>query len=211
MEPHVPDLSELIGIFQQLSEKLGQDRVIWRYDPIIFSDEYTTEYHLKRFKEIAGQLKGFTKKCVISFVDIYTSKNLSNMKDIHYKELSDDEVNHFAKSLADIAKDNGMTVGTCAEKIDLSFCGIAHNSCIDKNLIESIIGYELKVGMDGQRGECRCVKCDEMGAFDTCLHGCKYCYANYREAVVRENVRNYDPSSPILCGMVKERDRLSEN
>ncbi|MBE5923550.1 MAG: DUF1848 domain-containing protein [Lachnospiraceae bacterium] len=212
MEPHVPDLHELIETFQNLSDKIGQDRVIWRYDPIIFSYEYTTEYHLKRFKEVAEQLKGFTKKCVISFVDIYTSKNMSNMNDIHYKEISNDAINQFAKSLAEIAKDNGMVVGTCAEKIDLSFCGIEHNSCIDKNLIESIIGYELKVGPDGQRSECRCVKCDEMGAFDTCLHGCKYCYANYREAVVRENARKYDISSPILCGTVSQKvgDKITE-
>lgn len=206
LEPHVPDLPELIDTFQKLSEKIGPDRVIWRYDPIIFSEEYTTEYHLERFKEIAEKLNGFTKKCVISFVDIYTSKNLNNMKQIHYKELSGEEINQFAKGLADIARDNGMAVGTCAEKIDLSFCGIKHNSCIDKNLIESIVGYELKVGLDGQRGECRCVKCDDMGAFDTCLHGCKYCYANYREAVVRENARNYDPSSPMLCGTVHEKE-----
>ena len=128
MEPHVPNLPDLIETFQKLSEKIGPDRVVWRYDPIIFSDEYTTKYHLKRFKEIAEQLKGFTKKCVISFVDIYMTKNMNNMKEIHYKELSDEEINHFAKSLTEIAKDNGMTVGTCAEKIDLSFCGIEHNS-----------------------------------------------------------------------------------
>ncbi len=205
IEPHVPELSEVIESFQTLSDKLGPNRVIWRYDPIIFTKDMTPEYHLSKFREIAESLYGYTNKCVISFVDIYPTKNKSNMKELSSVDISEDELNQFAKNLSAIASENGMKVATCAEKIDLSFCGIEHNSCIDRELIESIVGYPLKVNRDGQRGECLCVKCEEMGTYNTCVHGCKYCYANYNDIMVKEMAARYDVSSPMLCDSVNER------
>ncbi len=211
VECNVPDKKEkMIPIFQALSEKIGKKRVIWRYDPIIFTKKYTPEYHIKAFGQIASALKGYTEKCVISFVDVY-EKNRKNMKLLHSYEIDGSELLEFSGKINRIAKINGMTVGSCAESIDLSGCGIEHNRCIDKALIEDIIGCRLKAAKDkNQRQECGCIESVEIGTYNTCKNGCKYCYANYSGESASENFARYDPKSPILCGMIDESDRITE-
>lgn len=211
MECNVPHKKEkMIPVFQELSEKIGMQRVIWRYDPIIFTKKYTPEYHLKAFEQIAATLKGYTEKCVISFVDVY-AKNMKNMELINSYKLDKTKLIKFAKKIAEIANDNGMMVGSCAESIDLSECGIEHNCCIDKSLMESIIGYKLKVNKDkNQRRECGCMESVEIGTYNTCKNDCKYCYANDSEENVIKNCSKYDPKSPILCGALDENDKITE-
>ena len=210
MECNVPHKKEkLIPIFQELSKKIGMKKVIWRYDPIIFTKKYSPEYHLKAFEQIATALKGYTEKCVISFVDIY-AKNKKNMELLDLYEIDKNELLEFAKKIAGIAKDNGMKIGSCAESIDLDECGIEHNCCIDKTLIEDIIGCRLKVEKDkNQREECGCVEGVEIGTYNTCKNGCKYCYANYSQESVVKNCSRYDPKSPILCGILDENDKIT--
>ena len=201
--------TEMIPIFQKLSEKIGKQKVIWRYDPIFFSDRYTKEYHLKAFKNIAEALSGYTEKCVISFVDIY-SKNKKNMNLLSSYELNGNELREFARALSKIAEDNNIKIGSCAEKIDLSDFGIVHNCCVDRKLIEKIVGCKLKVGKDkNQRIECGCVESVEIGTYNTCKNGCAYCYANYNLKSVENNAAKYDPSSPILCGKLQEGDKIT--
>ena len=198
-----------IPIFQKLSEKIGKQKVIWRYDPIFFSDRYTKEYHLKAFKNIAEALSGYTEKCVISFVDIY-SKNKKNMNLLSSYELNGNELREFARALSKIAEDNNIKIGSCAEKIDLSDFGIVHNCCVDRKLIEKIVGCKLKVGKDkNQRIECGCVESVEIGTYNTCKNGCAYCYANYNLKSIENNAAKYDPSSPILCGKLQEGDKIT--
>ena len=211
MECNVPHKREkMIPLFRELSQKIGAKKVIWRYDPIIFTRKYTPEYHLKAFEQIATALKGYTEKCVISFVDIYT-KNKKNMEQLEAYELKQEELLAFAKKIAQIAKDNGMRIGSCAETIDLKECGIEHNRCIDKDHIEDIIGCSLKVEKDkNQRKECGCMESVEIGTYNTCKNGCKYCYANFSEESVIENCHKYDPKSPILCGVLDENDKITE-
>jgi len=211
IERNVPDKKEkMIPIFQKLSTRIGSEKVVWRYDPIIFNKKYTPEYHLKAFEKIASALKGYTTKCVISFVDEY-AKNKKNMELLESYELDDDALKEFAKKLSAIAKKNGMVIGSCAENIDLSECGIEHNCCIDKTMIENIIGCRLKVEKDkNQRKECGCVESVEIGTYNTCKNGCLYCYANYSEESVLRNCNKYSYSSPILCGQVSEDDKITE-
>lgn len=211
MECNVPHKKEkMIPIFQRLSEKLGKKRVIWRYDPIIFTEIYRPEYHIKAFEQISNALKGYTDQCVISFVDIY-AKNKKNMKELKAYEIEEAELRDFCKKINRIAQSNGMTVSSCAERIDLAECGIAHNCCIDKKLIEDVIGYKIKVGKDkNQRLECGCVESVEIGAYNTCKNGCRYCYANYSQESVIKNCDRYDVNSPLLCGILTEEDKISE-
>lgn len=211
IECNVPHKREkMIPVFQELSKRIGKQKVIWRYDPIIFTKTYTPEYHLKAFEQIAMALRDYTEKCVISFVDVY-AKNKKNMKSINSYELDRSELLPFAKNISEIAKYNGIEVGSCAENIDLEECGIKHNCCIDKTLIERIIGCKLKVGKDkNQRQECGCMESVEVGTYNTCKNGCNYCYANYSEESVVKNCSKYDPASPILCGVVGENDRITE-
>lgn len=207
MEANLPDKKkELIPAFKELSDKIGPEKVIWRYDPIAVNEIYTAEYHLKAFSQIATELKGYTEKSVISFVDLYT-KIKKNMQEMSIGDMTDDEMRTFAKELVTIAGENDMILATCAEKIDLSDLGIEHNACIDKGVIERICGGTLKVKKDpSQRQECQCVESREIGSYNTCANGCRYCYANYSPESVRSNMAKYDPLSPILCDTISEED-----
>lgn len=211
IESGVPHKKEkMIPIFQKLSEQIGSRNVIWRYDPIIFTNKYTPEYHLRAFEQIAEALKGYTNQCVISFVDIY-AKNKKVMEEIGAYSIPEVMLAEFAGKLSQTAAVNGMTVGSCAEKIDLFSCGIVHNCCIDKALIEDIIGYKIAVGKDkNQRPACGCVESIDIGTYNTCKNGCKYCYANYSRDNVIKNCSRYDEDSPLLCGMITEGDKVNE-
>lgn len=202
--------NKMIPIFQRLSEMIGKEKVVWRYDPIVITETYSEEYHLKAFHEIASSLNGYCKRVVISFVDLY-AKTKKNMKDFQTIDKNQREVIEFSKKLAEIAKINAMEIETCAELIDLSSCGIKHSSCIDKTMIENIIGCPIKVEKDkNQREECGCVESVEIGTYNTCLNGCKYCYANYSEERVKANRALYDVHSPILCSKITEEDKITE-
>ncbi len=211
VEPNVPDKKTVIlPAFTELARRIGSKRVIWRYDPILFTQRYTPEYHLRAFKQIAEVLNGYTEKCVISFVDLY-AKNEKNIATLGTYNMPEGELGAFAGELAGIARANGMKTASCAEKIDLEKYGIEHNSCIDKQLIEEIIGARLNVKKDKvQRGECGCVESMEVGSYNTCLHGCVYCYANYSRDSVEKNCRKYDPKSPLLCDVISENDKITE-
>ena len=201
--------TSVIPIFQELSNRIGKEKVVWRYDPIFFSNRYNAKYHLKAFRSIAEALSGYTEKCVISFLDIYP-KNKKNMDNLLSYDLSDSELRGFAKELSNIAKENHIKIGSCAEKIDLDEYGIIHNSCIDKELIEKIIGCKLKINKDkNQRIECGCVESVEVGTYNTCKNGCVYCYANYSAKSVESNFQKYDPLSPLLCGHIEKDDKIS--
>lgn len=227
MEPNVPHKKEkMIPVFKQLSDRIGSNRVVWRYDPILFSGVYTQEYHLQTFSQIADALAGYTKRCVISFVDIY-DRNRAAMgklgvrefpgeRNLCEKQISADAAlekhfREFVSRLAGIAHRNGMEIVTCAEKMDLRDCGAAHGSCIDRTLVEEIVGYDIRVSGDkNQRAECGCAESVEVGAYHTCMNGCKYCYANDSDGRARQNYRLYDADSPLLCGKIGDGDKITE-
>lgn len=204
IEANLPDKrKELIPAFQKLSDKIGPERVVWRYDPILVNDRYSVDYHMKAFAEIAKALDGYTKKCVFSFVDLY-GKNIAAMRKLGVRELSADEMRSIAVQIRDIAGENHMTVATCAEVIDLEALGIEHNACIDKALVERLTGGKIRdtrknLKDSGQREACRCMTSREVGTHNTCGNGCVYCYANYSPESVRKNMAKYDPESTMLC------------
>lgn len=211
MEPNLPDKrKELIPTFQRLSEKIGKEKVIWRYDPILLNGRYTMEYHLKAFEEIAHELSGYTEKVVISFVDFYT-KIQHHMKQLGVRQMTKEEMITLARSMVQIAAKYHLGMETCAEQIDLQHMGISHGSCIDKKLVERIVGCKLSAEKDkNQRNDCGCVESVEVGAYHTCLNGCRYCYANLNDAMVRESVKRYDPYSELLCGCCAPDDRVTD-
>lgn len=210
-EPFVPPLEERLDAFRRLSQKIGCERVIWRYDPIILTKKYDISFHLDSIKRIASELKGYTEKMVFSFVDVYSGKNQKTLIRMGNRNFSDPELEYFVKELTEIAAENHIVLATCAEKTDLGKYGIAHNSCIDGELIERITGCRLKTKADNQRGECRCIKCEDIGSYDTCTHGCTYCYANFRREIALEKVKHYDPASPLLCDSIDtENDKITD-
>jgi hypothetical protein len=190
---------EIINTFNILSEKIGKEKVIWRYDPIIINEQFTIEFHVRSFEQMAKKVANYTNECIISFVDPYR-KTKANMKGIFLREVTENEMNIIADEFSQIAKKHNLILKTCAEKIDLDKYGIEHASCIDRNKIEKIIKCKLKSTLkkDAQRMECGCVECIDIGAYNTCKNGCIYCYATVNENSVISNVSKHDPFSPLF-------------
>lgn len=211
MEPNLPDKrAKLIPTFRKLSEKTGKERVIWRYDPILFSPRYTMDYHLKAFEEIAGKLAGYTERVVISFIDLY-AKIQRNVRELGIRQPTIKEMNDLAVRMAAIAAEHNLRIETCAEQIDLEAAGVSHGSCIDKKLIERLTGCKISGEKDkNQRKECGCLESVEVGTYNTCLNGCKYCYANHNAAQVEEKAGQYDPGAPLLCGSIDPGDKITD-
>lgn len=205
-EPFVPRKTKMIDTFKALADQIGAYRVIWRYDPIFLNEKYTKAYHADNFGKIAGFLNGYTEKVTISFVDMY-SKTKRNTAGLKIKELQYTEKRELASVFAKIAQENSFLIDTCAEDIDLSEYGISHARCIDDNLIKRIIGCPLDVKKDkSQRFECGCVASVDIGAYNTCQHGCRYCYANYSNSLVQTNIKKHNPLSPLLAGEQQSTD-----
>ena len=205
VEPGLPDKNRvLIPAFRELSEKIGKKRTIWRYDPILINEKYTKEYHYRAFRKIAEQLHEHTDRVIISFVDLY-AKTQRNTAGLHIENTENGEMLEIAGNLAAIAHEFGLQIESCAEAIDLESVGVAHGHCIDKDLIEELIGCPIRGDKDkNQRPECGCLESVEVGAYNTCRNGCKYCYANYNNERVISQCHLYDPDSPLLCGIVDE-------
>ena len=189
---------------------IGPDRIIWRYDPIFLNDTYTPEYHIQYFEKIAKELSPYTKKCTISFIDFYrnTSKNVS---DLSLHDFPEEAQKDLAKELAAIAHSYGLLIDTCAEGIELQEYGIGHARCIDDRLLSKLLDCPLDIRKDkSQRLACGCVESIDIGAYDTCRNGCKYCYANYSEKTVCSNFARHIPDSPLLFGEVGPNDKITE-
>ena len=211
IEPRIPDKPrELLPGIIHLADEIGPDRITWRYDPILFSAKYTPAYHLHAFERIASSLEGHVESVVISFVDIYV-KNRRNMAACGVCDLPEHELYEFATALSHIARSHGMDIGTCAEGIDLAACGIGHSACIDRGRIERLAGGMLDAKKDpGQRAACRCIESVDIGTYNTCPHGCAYCYANYSPQAVKAALARYDPRSPLLCDRLLPGDVVTE-
>ena len=206
--PSKPDV--LIPCFQRLSRQLGKERVIWRYDPIAINEKYTMDYHVRAFRSIADKLADYTEKAVISFVDLY-AKVQRNTANQNLRESSGAEMLDMAGKLAQLAAERGLIVESCAEHIDLQSVGVEHGCCIDRKLIERLLGYKLTISKDKtQRAECGCFESIDVGAYNTCKNGCRYCYANFNPTITAQNAAMYDPASPLLCGAIGEEDKITE-
>ena len=210
IEPGLPDKQTVLPeTFRRLSRSIGRKRVIWRYDPILFHPLYTPAWHLNTFESLAKKLEGHTERVVISFVDFY-AKIRKSLAALQVRQPSNEELLQFAGQLAAIADKYEIVMESCSEAIDLSAAGIRHGCCIDSRLIEEITGRQITAGKDkNQRKECGCAESVEVGAYNTCKNGCRYCYANFSEKTVRSRVDQYDPHSPLLCGRLHPEDKVT--
>jgi hypothetical protein len=210
IETNVPLKKGIIDTFINLSERIGKNRVIWRYDPILLTERFTINYHIKYFEYLASKLHKHTNKCIISFIDFYKKcqKNLKSVKPI---EFNDNIKRQLAVAIKSIANKYDLTIETCAEDIELSSIGITHGKCIDDKLVEELCRGNIKIEKDkNQREACGCVASIDIGAYNTCSHGCLYCYANYNKDIVLKNIEKHNPSSPLLFGEVGPQDKISE-
>ena len=210
IEPGVPEKKQVFDTFIQLSKLIGKEKVIWRYDPIIFTDKISFDYHVKYFEYIAKILAPYTNKCVISFLDFY-KKTERNMAGIDFYDPSLSQKLELSKKLFDIASSLKLKLVTCAEMLDLSSIGIRHGQCIDSGLIAHLCGGKVLANKDkNQREECGCIESVDIGAYNTCRHGCLYCYANFSEATVARQCSLHNPNSPLLFGEIGPEDKITE-
>ena len=200
IEPHLPPKAEIVDTFIKLSDKIGKKRIIWRYDPILLSASITIDYHLERFHDLARQLSGHTERCMISFLDMYRHIQ-GRMADHSVRPPDESETRTLAEHLMRIAGSYHISMATCAEEIDLADLGIEHGRCIDDRLISELTGIKLNLPKDKyQRERCGCVASVDIGEYNTCRHGCRYCYANVSQKNIEKNESLHYSQSPLLIG-----------
>ncbi len=210
LEKCVPRKHNVINTFKELSDVIGPNRVIWRYDPILLTDNIDIDYHKRYFARLIDILHDYTNRCVVSFVDNY-KKTERNLKGVFARELTDDEVFDISSYIADTAVKYGVQIQTCAERYDLHRYGIVSGKCIDDILISEIASQAIVVKKDKyQRTECGCVTSVDIGEYNTCRHNCLYCYANFNSNKVSERYGLHDPNSPLLIGNIKDDDIIKE-
>lgn len=210
VETNLPSAEERLGSVQALAGQIGRERIAWRYDPIILSEMYTVDWHIRRFEEMAQALSGCTERCIISFLDVY-AKIRSRLRERGLNPCTEEEMRRIAAAFVPIGRQHGMQLQTCAERIDLSAFGMSHGACLDGGWISRALGYTLDVGRDpSQRGECGCVASVDVGAYNTCRNGCVYCYANHSPDAVASSAACHLPDSPLLTGTLSPEDRVTE-
>ncbi len=210
IERNVPNRNKVVQAFQALSGMIGKERTIWRYDPIILTKEMDMESHFRNFELLAAKLEGYTEQCIISFVDFY-KKAERNMGHIAYLPIHNDTMKMMGERMFEISQNHSIAIKTCSEQIDLSSAGIEHAKCVDGQLISRIIGKKIITNKDkNQREVCGCVESIDIGAYNTCKHGCLYCYANFSENAVKNNLPKHDPNSPMLIGNLEPEDKVKK-
>jgi hypothetical protein len=203
IEPHVPPKSEVVESFREVSEKIGRDHVIWRYDPILLSERINVSYHQRKFATLCNELDGFTDRCVFSFLDYY-SKLDGQVARGTMRSPDTGESEAIAYSMARTADEHGMELSYCCSKRDLSGLGIKERGCIDRDTLLRL-GIPFESDGPSSREHCRCVKAIDIGMYDTCDHGCIYCYANSHGMRSRGS-SIYNPESEMLFGSLGPGD-----
>lgn len=199
VENCLPDLSRRIETFKRLSDAIGRDRVIWRYDPILTNGKYDVGFHCEAFARIARALRDHTAKCMLGFIDHYRHIR-GALGELGVGPLRRDEIEVMAQSFVRTLEPYPVALETCTVKVDLRHLGIPSGMCIDRGLVERIAGYPIAAKKDkNQRQVCNCIESIDVGTYETCLNGCAYCYAikgNYNTA--EYNRRRHDPDSPLM-------------
>ncbi|MGQ9677188.1 MAG: DUF1848 domain-containing protein [Chloroflexota bacterium] len=206
IEPRTPSLEHSVDTFLRLADRIGPSRVIWRYDPILVTNMTDLDFHKANFTKIASMLKGNTRRVVVSLYDHYRGPTT------RLRALSDHGVelnlrpellpgfDALMSSIASCAGESGLEIASCAEEVDLSGFGIPPGKCIDDDLIRRVLGVEVTDAKDkSQRKRCLCVESRDIGTYDTCLHGCRYCYASRRTDLSLPRLDTRSASGPQIA------------
>ena len=208
IEPNVPNKEKVIESFKKLSKHIGVDAIGWRYDPIFIGNNFDVNKHIYYFEKIAKELKNYTHNCTISFLDLYekVKRNAPEIKPPNHEEQI-----QIAKVFSKIGKENNMVIHSCCEKTYLSQYGLKCNGCMSKEIVEKAIGCNLNPpnSRKNLRESCNCLMGNDIGAYNTCGHLCKYCYANANKGFVIENMKKHNDNSPFLIGDSEEGDKIT--
>ncbi len=204
IEPNVIPKVRIIKAIKRLSKIVGVNNLYVRYDPILINEKYSINFHIRAFKSLCEKLNGYVKHIIISFVDDY--KNVrNNMNVLKLQKIDNEVLKVIGENFSKIALENEMSVQTCYEKNDLTSYGFISSPCISNELAYSLTGKKFP---KWKARDCGCVEMVDIGVYNTCKHFCKYCYANYDEKKVIENVKNHDDNSSLLIGYLEENDEI---
>lgn len=205
VEPNIPDKRLIIDGVKKLSLVLGIDNVVVRYDPIFLSDKYNVDYHIKAFDKLCKNLNGYVNKIIVSFMDEY--KNVRNNRGIlRYRTITKEDYKKIGEAFSKSAMDNGMSVQTCFEDEDLTEYGFVKGECLSHELAYILTGKKFKSSNVRKEKKCECVQMVDIGDYNSCMHMCKYCYANYDEKAVSSNFERHDDNSSLLIGSIQSDD-----
>lgn len=209
VEPYVPDKERVMEAIKRLAAIVGVNAVGWRYDPIFITDKYSLDFHVDAFRKMAENLAGYTQTCVISFIDLYakTRRNFSGIREVPRA----DQIT-IAREFVEIGRKHGITIRSCCEGAFLEEYGVDVSGCMTKQVLEKATGASLDLAKIKKpaREECNCLLGNDIGMYNTCGHGCLYCYANYDRKTVEQNMRLHNPQSPLLVGELLEEDVIKE-
>ena len=203
IEGNLRDKNLIIKNFKNLSKQIGKEKVVWRYDPILLTEQIDINWHVQKFEEMCKELADYTDVVIISFLDEYKKLNKSKIRGLSFEEMQT-----ISKEFKTIAKKYNLKLKTCAEGHSESL-DLEKASCIDKQLIERICDYSLNVKKDkNQRSECLCAESIDIGEYDTCNHQCLYCYANNNCKNIRTKLQKHNINSPLLVGEITNEDKI---
>lgn len=210
VEGNLPSKLILADTFRALSDRVGAERVVWRYDPILINAHYTEDYHVRCFEQLASRLTGYTQTCIVSFIDIYPKIAVA-VRQLGITSILDEQKWRIAKRLSEIALAYGLDIQTCAETLDFSELRVGHARCIDAERLIRIGKRPVVARKDrNQRLACGCAESVDIGAYNTCINGCRYCYANTSISAASKKSAGYDPKSPLLCSNIDKADTVYE-
>ena len=208
LEPGVPSVEESVKTLKELSSIVGKQRIAWRYDPVLLTAKYSSPSHMETFAQMAKELTPYVDRCIFSFVEMYKKLEI-NMPELI--PLAEKDKEALACGLGEIAAKYGLNIQTCGTNGDYSRYGVHSSGCMTLETLGRANGVAFKnLKHKGMRQGCRCIESRDIGAYDTCLNGCKYCYANKNPQKAFENRTHHDPDSPLLLGHLEKDDVLTE-
>lgn len=211
IEPKSPPVEAAIRTCCELAAQVGPQRVFWRYDPIVFSDQTGVAFHRAAYQRIAAALQGAACRSVISIMDDYAKAHgrLNRLPAQGYRLLEPagtaEAIQQLVPALVQIAAQSGLEIVSCAETFDLGPLGVRPGKCIDDDYIRQVFGLQVGSKKDpSQRKACGCVASKDIGMYDSCLFGCQYCYATQSFELAQRRHAEHDPESPSLLGWHEE-------
>ena len=208
IEPKVPSINQSIKTLKRLSDIVGSNKILWRYDPILLTEKYTVEKHLETFEYMAEKISPLIYRCIFSFVDMY-KKVEENMPEII--PITNEDKMKLLKGIGEISERYNLYTQSCATNESYEKYGIHAAGCTTREILEQAHNVVYKnVKGTGIRQNCHCIPSRAIGAYNSCLSECKYCYANRKPDMPKNVIKLHDEKSPLLLGHLKEDDNLIE-
>jgi hypothetical protein len=191
LEPAVPDLARRLGAIRELGRIYQTGAVFWRYDTVVISERYSPAWHRENFRRLCGLLHGLADRCIISFLQVYGSVG-RNMRGFPYAPQEAESERDLAQQLGEIAAEHGLATFCCCQD-HLAGPFVRPSSCIDGRTLCELYPerWPRAVATRGTRRMCRCAESRDIGAYNTCGHGCLYCYAVRDHASARAATRRF--------------------